>query len=157
GTDDGAWATLSLDATPVTRAQYPWDFHASYTYRLRGASLAIEMLIENRGAAPMPFGAGFHPYFAVRDADKARVVIPTKATRAFDNAAKREIAFTGLTMGDSAPQTPRRSTRLPELRSGSLDLGAPEVDMHLYDHGSTEAFLTLDDLAVAIRGSAEFT
>jgi galactose mutarotase-like enzyme len=124
---------LTLDAIPVTKAQYPWDFHASYTYRLRGPALSVEMTIENRSASPMPFGAGFHPYFAVRDADKSRVAIPTRATRAFDNRDKREVAFTGL------------------------DLTAAEVDMHLLDHGSTEALLTLDDLTVVLRGSPEFT
>jgi galactose mutarotase-like enzyme len=143
GTEEGAWATVTLEATPVTRAQYPWDFHASYTYRLRGPALSVEMTIENRGASPMPFGAGFHPYFAVPDADKSRVVIPTRATRAFDNREKKEVAFTGL------------------------DLTAAEVDMHLLDHGSIgqvgghpqtpEARLTLDDLTVVLRGSPEFT
>src|SRR5262249_12408656 len=63
GTDDGAWATLVLRSSDVTRAQYPWDFVAEYTYRLRGRALAIEMRFENRSASPMPFGAGFHPYF----------------------------------------------------------------------------------------------
>lgn len=133
GTDDGARATLELAATEETRAQYPWDFRATYTYRLRGQAVAIEMRIENEGKTPMPCGAGFHPYFAVKDADKARARIPTKATRAYDNAAKREVPFTGL------------------------DLTAAEVDMHLLDHGSTEASLTLDDLTVLVRGSAEMT
>ncbi len=133
GTDGSAWATLALASSEVTRAQYPWDFRAEYTYRLRGSALAIEMRIENRGSEPMPFGAGFHPYFAVRDADKAQARIATAATRAWDNAAKREIAFTGF------------------------DLTAAEVDLHLLDHGSTEGSLTVGDLRIALRGSAEFT
>jgi galactose mutarotase-like enzyme len=133
GTDDGAWATLTLAANEATKAQFPWDFRADYTYRLRGRGLAIEMRIENRGAAPMPFGAGFHPYFAVSGADKAAARIPTKATRAFDNVAKKEIAFTGF------------------------DLDAAEVDMHLFDHGSTDGSLIAGDLDVAVRCSADFT
>ena len=133
GTDGSAWATLALSANDATRAQFPWDFRAEYTYRLRGRAVTIEMRIENRGASPMPFGAGFHPYFAVRDADKAGAHITTAATRAFDNAAKREIAFSGF------------------------DLTAPEVDLHLLDHGSTESTLTVGDLAIALRGSADFT
>lgn len=133
GTDDGAFATLELRSSDRTRAQYPWDFRAVFTYRLRGRALAIEMKIENTGAAPMPFGVGFHPYFAVRDEDKGAVRIPTRATRAFDNKEKREIAF------------------------GGLDLTAAEVDMHLHDHGGTEASLTNGDVAIELRGSPEFT
>src|SRR5262249_48013932 len=63
GTDDGAFATLELRSSDRTRAQFPWDFRAAYTYRLRGRALAIEMRIENLGTSPMPFGVGFHPYF----------------------------------------------------------------------------------------------
>lgn len=133
GTDDGAWATIALRANEVTLAQYPWDFRAQFTYRLRGRALAVEMLVENRAASPMPFGAGFHPYFAVRDADKPRVRIPTRATRAYDNAAHREVPFTGF------------------------DLSAAEVDLHLLDHGETQGSLVLDDLGILLRGSAELT
>jgi galactose mutarotase-like enzyme len=38
-----------------------------------------------------------------------------------------------------------------------FDLTAAEVDLHLLDHGSTEGSLVTGDLAVALRGSAEFT
>ncbi|APR87519.1 hypothetical protein A7982_12868 [Minicystis rosea] len=131
GTDDGAWARLVLAANDVTRAQYPWDFHAQFTYRLRGAAVAIEMRIENAGDTPMPFGVGFHPYFLVPDADKAAVRIPTRATRAYDNKNKREVLFEGF------------------------DLTAPEVDMHLHDHGGAEASLQLPDMEIVLRGSAE--
>jgi galactose mutarotase-like enzyme len=133
GTHDGAWAKLSLSANDATRAQYPWDFGAEYTYRLRGRSLAIEMRIENRGPSPMPFGAGFHPYFAVRDADKPSARIATRATRAFDNVQKREVAFSGF------------------------DLTAAEVDLHLLDHGSTESSLVAGGMDVALRCSSDFT
>jgi galactose mutarotase-like enzyme len=132
-TAQGAFATLALTSNKATRAHFPWDFRAEYTYSLRGRALSIAMRIENRGASPMPFGAGFHPYFAVRDADKPGARIATAATRAFDNAAGREVAFTGF------------------------DLTAAEVDLHLLDHGSTESSLSAGDLVVTIRGSADFT
>jgi galactose mutarotase-like enzyme len=133
GTGEGAFATLTLASSDTTRAQYPWEFHAAYTYRLRGRSLDIGMRIENRSATPMPFGAGFHPYFAVPDADKAAVRIPTQATRAFDNREKRDIAFAGF------------------------DLTATEVDLHLYDHGTTAASLVAGDTTIVLAGSPEFT
>lgn len=132
GTDHGAWATLALASNDATRARFPWEFRLEYTYRLRGRAIAIEMRIENRGASPMPFGAGFHPYFAVRDADKRTARIATAATRAFDNTTGKDVPFTGF------------------------DLTEAEVDLHLLDHGSTESSLVAGDLAVAIRGSADF-
>jgi galactose mutarotase-like enzyme len=133
GTDDGAWARLALASTDVTLAAFPWEFLAEYTYRLRGRAIVIEMRIENRGRTPMPFGAGFHPYFAVPDAAKAATTITTAATRAYDNAQKRDVPFHGF------------------------DLTAAEVDLHLDDHGSTESSLVSGDLTVRLRGSAEFT
>jgi galactose mutarotase-like enzyme len=129
-----ASATLRLTSNDTTRAQYPWDFTAEYTYSLRDKALGIEMLFTNHSTTPMPFGAGFHPYFAVPDADKPRVQIPTRATRAFDNTIKREIPFEGF------------------------DLTLPEVDLHLLDHGSSGASLrTEGGLSVTLRGSPELT
>lgn len=133
GTDEGAWATLRLASSEPTRAQYPWDFLASYTYRLRGPSLAIEMQIENRSATPMPYGLGFHPYFAVLEAEKGSTRIPTSATRAFDNRVKQEIAFPGF------------------------DLTASEVDLHLCDHQSSTASLVMPDAEITLCGAPELS
>lgn len=115
-------AVLELASDDVTRAQYPWDFVLRHRHVLDGARLRIEQRIENTGTEPMPFAAGFHPYFQVRDADKGRARIPTRATRAFDNRAKRDVAL-----------------------DGPIDLTAPEVDLHLYDHGGGEATLERPD------------
>ncbi|WP_437594931.1 galactose mutarotase [Sorangium sp. So ce1000] len=135
----GAYARLTLRSSEATRAQYPWDFRAELTYTLRGRALRIDLRVTNEtggGAPPMPFGAGFHPYFAVSQADKARASIETRATRAFDNTTKREAPFSGF------------------------DLTRPEVDLHLLDHGSTESSLSIEGASgvrIAVRGSPEFT
>lgn len=133
GADDGAWATLSLASNDASRAQFPFDFAAAFTYRLRATTLAIEIAITNAGPKPMPFGVGFHPYFAVPDADKRALRIPTRATRGYDNKHRREFAFEGF------------------------DLGAEEVDFHLRDHGTTDASLHTPTYDVALRGSSDFT
>ncbi|MFO0756826.1 MAG: galactose mutarotase [Byssovorax sp.] len=130
-TGEAASATLTLGPTDATRAAYPWDFRLEYTYSLRGPALDIAMVIENHGTSPMPFGAGFHPYFAVPRADKTRAQIPTRATRAFDNRSKQEVAFTGF------------------------DFSAPEVDLHLRDHGGSVASLGLPEVEIALTGSPE--
>src|SRR2546425_126790 len=65
----------------------------------------------------MPLAAGFHPYFALPDGDKAKTRVSTDATRAWDNVTKQEIPFTGL------------------------DLTQKEVDMHLLDHHPTDTII----------------
>lgn len=130
--------TLRLASSDATRAVYPWDFVATYRYALDGATLRIDQRFENTGTKPMPFGAGFHPYFQLGQAAKAntdRPRLPTKATRAWDNAKKSMIELT-------AP----------------IDLTAAEVDLHLIDHGANVATLDLGDGAsVVVRASEAFT
>jgi galactose mutarotase-like enzyme len=127
-----AGATLVLASTPATREAYPWDFRVALRYVVRPGALRIEQVVANTGAdaAPLPFGFGFHPYFAFAQDHKARLVVATRATRAFDNVAKADVTL-----------------------SGPIDLTAPEVDLHLLDHGSTES--AVGD--VVVRASPEYT
>ena len=124
-----AEATLSLAATPATRESYPWDFRATLRYAVRERVLRIEQTVTNDGAGPMPFGFGFHPYFAIAQAKKAEARIPTAATRAWDNVTKKEIALS------------------------SIDLTQPEVDLHLIGHKKTSA--SVGDVEIA--ASPEYT
>ncbi|MEO8875435.1 MAG: galactose mutarotase, partial [Polyangiaceae bacterium] len=128
----GAFASLRLAANEKTKREFPWDFRAEYKYILRGAALRIEMTFFNSGDEVMPFGAGFHPYFAVPDADKAQASIETTATRAFDNVTKK-----------TGPLEP-------------LDLTQKELDMHLIDH-TGDCILRIGDRGVRVRASAEFS
>jgi galactose mutarotase-like enzyme len=124
--------TLELRSDDVTRAQFPWDFVVRHRHDLDGNRLRITQQVENTGDAPMPFAFGFHPYFGVKS--KARVKIPTRAKRAFDNVSKKEIDV-----------------------AGPIDLTQKEVDLHLFDHGSTEAVLDRGDgTRVIVRGSPEY-
>jgi galactose mutarotase-like enzyme len=110
-TEDGASATLALDASDATRALYPFEFALRFTYRLRGKVLTVEQRFENRGDEPMPLHPGLHPYFSVRNATKEGVRVETDATRAFDNRAGREVPL-----------------KLP------IELADREVDLFLLDH-----------------------
>jgi aldose 1-epimerase len=66
-------ATLALvhDARGESAAAWPWPFRATQTFDLTAsadrASLSTTLTIENTGAAPFPFGLGWHPFFP-RDA-----------------------------------------------------------------------------------------
>lgn len=133
GTDGAASATLRLASSEETRAAYPWDFTADHTYVLRGAVLRIEQRFTNTGTAPMPFGAGFHPYFRVAQAEKAAARVLTRATRAFDNVSKQRGPLAGI------------------------DLAAAEVDLHLEDHGAGPCGLALPSgRTIELRGSPEY-
>jgi galactose mutarotase-like enzyme len=127
--------TLRLSANETTRGMYPWDFVATYHYSVDGAVLRIEQQVENTGAAVMPFGAGFHPYFRVPQETKARTSIPTRARRAWDNAKKEMVSL-----------------------DGPIDLTAAEVDLHLVDHRDSTMTLDLGDgHRIEVRASEAFT
>jgi galactose mutarotase-like enzyme len=124
--------TLELASDDATRAQFPWDFVARLRYALAGAELTVETRIENRSDASMPFALGFHPYFYVPDADKARARIPTAATRAYDNVAKQMVDV-----------------------QGPIDLARKEVDLHLVDHAANSATLERGDDRIVVSADAE--
>lgn len=137
-------ATLRLVANDATLAAYGWDFSATYTYSVTAdAVLRIVQTIEATGDAPIPFGAGFHPYFAIPSDAKANerkngraenARIPTDATKAWDNARK---AFVEL----DCP----------------IDLSAGEVDLHLVDHHGDRATLDVGEgRRIVVRASSEF-
>jgi galactose mutarotase-like enzyme len=120
-------ASMSLASSAVTLRQYPWPFHATLT----GASLRTTLRVRNSGDSPLPYALGFHPYFQVRD--KSSIEIRTHATRAYNNVSKQLESFAGF------------------------DFTAPEVDIHLVDHGSDVAALNLGDGSViAVRASEDF-
>lgn len=130
-TEPAASVALALESNPTTLAQYPWPFRATLTLSLSGACLRVVFRVENRGSEEMPYGLGYHPYFAV--SDKAQARIDTRATRAFDNVTKQTGPFHGF------------------------DLTRTEVDLHLVDHGTAESALAADGIRVSLKGSPEFS
>jgi galactose mutarotase-like enzyme len=132
-TEQAASATLRLQASDATRNDYPWLFQLDYTYSLAGAAVTIEQRIQNASQQPMPFAAGLHPYFNVRDAEKAGVRLDTPATRAFDHLVKQDLELAGL------------------------DLTQKEVDIHLRDHGSSTAAMSFEGRTVKVACSPEMT
>ena len=130
-TNGAASATLRLQSGDATRQDYPFHFELDYTYSLCGTALTIEQRIENAGHHPMPFAAGLHPYFHVRDSEKPDAVIDTAATHAWDNVGKQEITVS------------------------EIDLTQPEVDLHLHDHGSSIAKLAWAGKTVTVTCSEE--
>lgn len=48
-------------------ATWPADVVITVTYELHPTALVVECLVENPGPGPLPFGLGYHPYFAIPD------------------------------------------------------------------------------------------
>jgi galactose mutarotase-like enzyme len=133
-TDGAAAALLAIEPTPETRARFPFDFRLAIEHRLADRALELRVRCDNRSPDALPLHFGLHPYFAVPDVQKLHTSVETRATRAFDNAAKRELAL-----------------------GGPIDLTAKEIDLHLSDHGSTRSALSLPGRRIAVEASEDFT
>jgi len=55
---------LSLVDSPATRKIYPFPFELDLLYSVAAEGFTSRLTVRNTGDAPMPFYAGFHPYFA---------------------------------------------------------------------------------------------
>src|SRR5690606_17470794 len=73
---DRAWEVLDQQADSITarfdsasdatlRQHWPGDFRITMTYALRNRELSAEVVLENPGSTPLPWGFGVHPYFRV--------------------------------------------------------------------------------------------
>ncbi|NER22279.1 MAG: aldose epimerase [Symploca sp. SIO1C2] len=76
GTDEPLSLTLVFSSNDETRAVYPFDFQVAFTYKLQGDTLDIQQRYTNHSQEPMPFSAGFHPYFKAPDKNQLQFAIP---------------------------------------------------------------------------------
>ncbi|MFB2738534.1 aldose epimerase family protein [Umezakia ovalisporum] len=78
-TQNQASLTLVLCSNEETKAVYPFDFEVIFTYELQGNTLAIRQKYKNLSSTPMPFSAGFHPYFLTGiDKNQLELKIPSQ-------------------------------------------------------------------------------
>jgi len=66
--------SLRLIDNERTREQYPFAFELVLSYHINDHELRCEMAVVNRDEKPMPYYAGFHPYFLV-EGDKQKAFI----------------------------------------------------------------------------------
>jgi galactose mutarotase-like enzyme len=128
GTSGGAFIELELRDNETTREAFPFSFQLRLRFRLSGTTLEIRAEVLNSGSERLPFALGYHPYFQVPAQDKPHTKIPTQATRAWDNVAKREVGLEVIRFGDS------------------------ELDLHLLDHNSNGASLETPHGSVQLGG-----
>ncbi|MDJ0615205.1 MAG: aldose epimerase [Calothrix sp. MO_192.B10] len=88
-----AWVTLSLKSNEQTRAVYPFEFQLNFTYHIQGNTLDIRQEYTNLSSTPMPFSAGFHPYFSVPDKSQLEFAIPSNQYQ--DQKSKEINSFSG--------------------------------------------------------------
>lgn len=54
---------LCLRDTAQTQAMFPFSFTVTLIYKVVQAGMSCEQIYQNHSTAPMPYYAGFHPYF----------------------------------------------------------------------------------------------
>lgn len=91
--DSRASLVLGLESNEYTRARYPFDFQLTFTYTLDGHTLTLHQRYTNRSSEPMPFSAGFHPYFLV--SDKSQLAFEIPATEFQDHISQNVRPFIG--------------------------------------------------------------
>jgi galactose mutarotase-like enzyme len=92
-TQNKASVTVVLNSNEETKAVYPFDFQLAFTYELQGNTLAVRQEYKNLSSTPMPFSAGFHPYFLCGDKNQLEVELPSGEYQ--DNKTKEFNAFNG--------------------------------------------------------------
>ena len=78
--DDHQELQLTLEDDTETFEQYPFRFQVKLTYRMENERLFCDLHIENRSPFPMPFGAGFHPYFLTPPPGEGKEDVQVKHT-----------------------------------------------------------------------------
>jgi galactose mutarotase-like enzyme len=110
---------LSLAANPDTREVYPFDFHVRLDYHIRPGALEAAMAVTNRGETPMPYYAGFHPYFLTpppgAGKEEVRVALASAGQWLY-NADKTDIlGRAGAERYPASIQSPRVNETLNEV------------------------------------------
>lgn len=71
---DAARLSMQLSSSDATRPNYPYEFTFIAGIAVEEEMLTYTLVMENRGDEDMPIAPGFHPYFAMAQGDKARLV-----------------------------------------------------------------------------------
>jgi galactose mutarotase-like enzyme len=122
GSEEAA-ITIHLESSPATHEQYPFDFNVDFTYRLSPNSLTIDQRYENRSSSPMPFYAGFHPYFTAPD--KHAVELSVAATEFNDFISGQKRPAEHVINFDAAPELNGDFRYVGEKRVSFSNFGQP--------------------------------
>ena len=110
---------LELCSSPSTRAHYPFDFQIQLQYTVNSNRIQCHQRYCNTGTEPMPFSAGFHPYFLTDD--KANTRIHYRPSQHFQyNAALTEVTPSHQhSLSGSTLDNPKINEQLCQTAPGS--------------------------------------
>lgn len=84
---DSIHLRMQLNSSDATRSDYPYEFTFSANIAVGEEKLTYTLTMENHSDEDMPIAPGFHPYFAVAQEDKSRLItdgLPGFAASTFD-------------------------------------------------------------------------
>ena len=121
---------LVLCASEDTLRVYPFSFRVELTFGLCDGRLSIHQKYENLGRETMPFAFGFHPYFAVEDAEKTDVAI--HAGLELDMATGKPAPFTKKSVKVKFPENALETGAffLQASDCAVIDSGDKKIKMH---------------------------
>ena len=120
---------LQLTDNDETHSVYPFRFRVALRYRVADGALVCEQTYTNRGHIPMPYYAGFHPYFRTPGpgAGKENVLLDFKPIRAFKYNERLtdlagEVAVPRLPVPIAEPGINERLTKVGQDKEARLVL-----------------------------------
>ncbi|HAJ59715.1 MAG TPA: aldose epimerase, partial [Cyanobacteria bacterium UBA8543] len=140
-TTDLVSLTLVLNSNDQTRAVYPFDFQAVFTYQLKGNTLEIQQHFTNHSTEAMPFSTGLHPYFFTSDKTQLQFEIP--ASEYQDQITKEVHSFSG-TFDLSRDEIDVAFRQVSKNSASVTDTGRPlKITLSYSDIYSTVVFWTV--------------
>lgn len=131
--------TLRLRDNERTFAQYPFRFLVTLEYEIRCGQLICSQTYANLGHRPMPYCAGFHPYFLTPLLTKSQVQLNFHPVRRFlYNEALTDLVGEGeLFILPSAITDPKLNEQLTQIAEDKeIILSFPDGDtLHLCAEG----------------------
>ncbi len=119
--------TVRLRDTEATRLQYPFEFEVTLRFETGGGAFCVKQEYANTGRDPMPYYAGFHPYYLTPPpgAGKERTRIRYKA----ESQLRYNGRLTDIVGRDAPPALPQFITS-PELHERLTEVN-PGGDVEL--------------------------
>lgn len=123
---------------------FPFIFDLSLTYSLDEFGLTVSATARNTGETAMPFGIGFHPYFASTDQDT--LVVPA---RSYD-----EVNEVQIPVGSPKTVTGTSLDLARGAKIADIDLDTPYTDLMRNDQG--HCVVSLGDKTIWMDGAYEY-
>lgn len=124
--EDAESLAVVLRDSEATRRQYPFGFEVRLRFAVGGGLLKVEQEYANTGSKPMPYYAGFHPYYLTPEGEgKSRTLLRYRAKSQMRYNAK----LTDIAGREAPPSLPAPVTA-PEINERLTEVD-PATDVEL--------------------------